>query len=279
MVKITTLIDNRKSQELDQDLTCEHGLSLLIETQSLKILCDMGASEAFATNAAKLSLELSDIDFALLSHAHADHTGGLAYFLDRFKAPIYLSNRVFGHRYYSTRHTSKRDISCDNSLLEPHRHAYRFVEESCTITPDISLVTCDIHKHPQPHANTYLRVQPLGGCEQSDDFKHEIALAITTDRGLVIISPCSHNGAANIIAACQRFTATKELYAFIGGLHFVDGEHTTEEVSNFASTISTLAPTAKIYTGHCTGTEALQQLQELLPNTVNPLFTGQSIVL
>ena len=64
---ITVLAENTVCRE---NLTCEHGLSLYIETGSHKILFDAGQSGAFADNAKKLGIDLSSVDFAVLSHGH-----------------------------------------------------------------------------------------------------------------------------------------------------------------------------------------------------------------
>ena len=64
-MKIVTLAENTACRE---DLTAEHGLSLYIETGAYKILFDMGQTDAFAKNAQVLGIDLSAVDFAVLSH-------------------------------------------------------------------------------------------------------------------------------------------------------------------------------------------------------------------
>ena len=68
-------------------VTAEHGLSLYLETGETRILFDMGQTAAFAENAAALGIDLSQVDFAVISHGHYDHTGGLSRFLERTSAP------------------------------------------------------------------------------------------------------------------------------------------------------------------------------------------------
>lgn len=54
----------------------EHGLSLLVEAGEHKVLFDTGASDLFLRNARLLGLDLSDVEYVVLSHGHRDHTGG-----------------------------------------------------------------------------------------------------------------------------------------------------------------------------------------------------------
>lgn len=74
-MKLTVLIDNNTLT--DRYFLGEPGVSYLIETEGKKVLFDVGYSDAFITNARKLSIDLLDVDFVVLSHAHLDHTWGL----------------------------------------------------------------------------------------------------------------------------------------------------------------------------------------------------------
>ena len=78
-MKIYCLIENTKSSE---KFECEHGLSFFIDTGLHKILFDMGGSDAYIKNAEMLGIDLKTVDFAILSHGHFDHGGGLEAFLE-----------------------------------------------------------------------------------------------------------------------------------------------------------------------------------------------------
>ena len=64
-------------------LETEHGLSILLQTERHKILLDTGASDVFIRNAELLGVDLSNVDYVLISHGHSDHAGGLRYFLEQ----------------------------------------------------------------------------------------------------------------------------------------------------------------------------------------------------
>ena len=258
MVKIKVLIDNQPGD--DALLECEHGLSFYIETGCSRVLCDMGASEKFISNASRMGIDLSAIDFAFVSHGHADHTGGLPDYLKAFgEKKVYLSERISKEMYFSSRRGSRRDISTERSVFENHQDRLVLLKDSCWITPEIAAVYMDVHEHSQPLGNAFLSKEVYGE-ESLDDFGHELSLAVLTPKGLVVVSSCSHGGAVNIIKSCCRFTGMPRIYAFVGGLHLVDGEQTTSEVEAFVNEIKTEYPDIKIYTGHCTGGLAKQEL-------------------
>ena len=86
-VRVTVLMENTAPE----GLLCEHGLSLMIEHGGRSILLDAGSSAALLDNAARLGVDLSRVDAAVLSHGHYDHSGGFCAFFQRNpSAPLYL---------------------------------------------------------------------------------------------------------------------------------------------------------------------------------------------
>ena len=83
---IKTLVENTS---ISKDFGNEHGLSLYIETNALKILFDVGASKLFLKSAEKLGVNITDVDFLVISHGHYDHGGGLKnFFKENTKAEV-----------------------------------------------------------------------------------------------------------------------------------------------------------------------------------------------
>lgn len=78
-IRIATLSENTANF----GFLAEWGLSILIETNNLKVLVDTGLSLSAVHNAQVLGIDLSTIDKIVLSHGHVDHTGGLREVLDR----------------------------------------------------------------------------------------------------------------------------------------------------------------------------------------------------
>ncbi len=260
-MKITILTDNTPAYA-DNTLVAEHGLSLYIERGNTHILCDTGASSVFMNNAEILGINLANTNLLFLSHGHNDHCGGARAFLQRF-----ADKRAFVHpeavscRFYSSRRGNKRDIS---ATLEDLHDRMNFITSNKQIAPGVTAVMCNSNNHSTPQGNIYL-TKEKNDTETPDDFAHELSLAIETTKGLVIVSPCSHRGAVNIIESCCRATGEARVYAFIGGLHFVDSDNTTGEVATFKKEIETYYPHTRIITGHCTCDKAKEILSATMP--------------
>ena len=265
-MQITILSDNRPGT---QDLKTEHGLSILVKTDSKCILCDTGASSLYAENALAMGIDLSAIDFCFISHAHNDHTGGLSHFLEHSDKPAFISSEAFAARCFSSRRGERRDISADHTLVEKHPERFIYIKESCEIAEDIYAIAPKDMGYPSPLANSWIE----------DDFTHELALAIKTPDGLVIISSCSHHGALNIMESCCQVTGETRIAAFFGGLHFVDGPDTGRETDSFCNSLSSVHPETKVFTGPCTGSDAELHLSQLEPSQVQFFHTGDQFTI
>lgn len=168
-MRIVTLLENTTCRE---DLSCEHGLSLYIETGDKKILFDAGQTDLFARNAEKLGIDLGQVDFAVLSHGHYDHGGGLTCFLEENKiAPVYVHREAFTPHYNG----SEKYIGLDPQLQGSSRLIW--TEGSLQLEPGITLLDCNARPRPygrDPYGLNEIRDGKL----QPDTFFHEQYLLI-----------------------------------------------------------------------------------------------------
>jgi len=74
------------------------GYAALIEYGGKRILCDTGNNgDTLAQNAKAKGIDLSKLDFVVMSHRHGDHMGGLAYLLSvNPKVKIFAPKEEFG---------------------------------------------------------------------------------------------------------------------------------------------------------------------------------------
>ena len=268
-MRVVILIDNTPNPHTD--LQTEHGLSIYFEVDNRKWLMDVGASGKFEDNAARLGISIADIDCLVLSHAHRDHTGGLANFIKQnSKAKIFISTHIAGNYYYSTRRGSKRDISPDYSIVENNPERFVLVDTDIRLSESVML-HCNIPVlFGTPKANRTLLVNDL-----PDDFLHEMALCIDTPQGDIVLSACTHLGILNTLSACQ----CQDLYAYIGGTHLIDSDaenkyETDEQLTEIAYKIKSLYPQMKLITGHCTGINAQKILSETLGEKFISFYSG-----
>lgn len=275
-MKIHILTDNTPSQDHPQ-LIAEHGLSLYIESDGPDILCDTGVSGIYAANARAMGIEPQRADFLFLSHGHNDHCGGTATFLRESEAPIYVHKEAFEGAFNSTRRGGRRSISSDRELPQLHPGRFRLLGGTTAVAQGVTAVQCAEEMCSTPLGNKFL-TREVDGKEIPDDFVHELSLTIETPKGLVIISPCSHRGAVNIMKSCCEATGCNEVYAFVGGLHFVESEETAHEVATFKREVEEHFPRCKVITGHCTCDKAKSLLAQTMPQ-VTFFATGDTIEL
>lgn len=255
-MKITVLLENTKCRD---DLTCEHGLSLYIETNGKKILFDAGQTDAFAANAEKLGINLETVDFAILSHGHYDHGGGLGRFLEINKtAKIYASPYAFGRHF----HGKEKYIGLDRALP---RERFVSVTEKIELAPGIIIDPCP--QLPARAGSQGLLVQKNGNWEP-ETFRHEQYLLIMEGEKRYLFSGCSHRGAVNIAEYFQPDV-------FVGGFHLSKaGEEETLAAANQLAVLNTT-----YYTGHCTGETQFAWMKSILGGRLFALPTGMAVEL
>ena len=256
-MRIISLVENTTSNE---NLDCEHGLSLYIETNQHKILFDMGQSDLFAENAKKLGLDLSQVDMAILSHGHYDHGGGLKKFLEiNSNAPIYISKYAFGQYYNGT----EKYIGLDISLQKNERII--FTEGKVKLTEGLTLYHCNDREKNYDLGSFGLN-KKVENVFIPDDFLHEQYLCIEENDKKILISGCSHKGILNIVEWFQPDI-------LVGGFHFSKLQ-LDETLGSYAKVLG--GYDTVYYTCHCTGVMQYRFMKEHMQR-LNYLATGNII--
>lgn len=280
-MRVTTLIEN-SLLEGREDLTAEFGLSLHIQCGDLQILFDTGASGAFADNAARLGIDLDQVDLAVLSHHHFDHGGGLQRFLAvNDRARVHLRASGWAPRFFRALVVVKRPIGLDASLFDRYAHRFELITESMEIAPGVVLLTDIGERHPRPQGNRHLFVERNGALEP-DPFEHELVLAVREDDGLVVFTGCSHHGVLNMIEAARTRFPDTPVKAVFGGFHLIGVPFfdtmaaPREEVEAIGRKILDLTA-GPVFTGHCTGRKAYGVLAGVMGSSLRPFATGTSV--
>ncbi len=95
------------------------------------------------------------------------------------------------------------------------------------------------------------------------------------DKGLVVMSSCSHSGAVNVVRNAQRVTGVAAIHAFVGGLH-LSGATFESIIPQTVGELARIRPTV-IVPGHCTGWRATHELARLLPEAYVQTSLGTTL--
>ena len=262
--KVTILYDAfGESKELTKDW----GFSALVEHNGKRILFDTGNDAAiFERNVKALGVDLTKLDFVVISHRHADHTTGLRYVLKvNPNVTVYVpADGANGFGGAPIPHTFLRT---DESLPAKMRYFggtnpeqftsgklydsgnFVLVNQLMEVSPGISLVRTVSQKK--------------GTLELP-----ELTLAIKRADGLLLVDGCSHAGIEAILEAASAVDPRTVIV--FGGLHLVTTQ--VEEIDALVENLKTKWKVQRIAPGHCTGEPAFARLKKAYGE--NYLYAG-----
>ncbi len=251
--QITVLYDAfGKNSEMRKDW----GYAALVEYGGKRILFDTGNNpDILRQNAKVTGVDLTKLDFVVMSHRHGDHMGGLAYVLAvNPKVKIYAPKEGFGvygadlpssfYRKESSLPTEQRYY--DGAPPEIMRFGtawpganIQLIDKNTEITPGINLITLVSDKP----GTLELR---------------ELSLALNTADGMVIVVGCSHPGIDKIVDAA--YAINPHIHLVAGGLHLV--VTSDSDIDRIVSSLHDKFKVDYIAPGHCTGEPAFAALKK-----------------
>ena len=281
---ITTLVENRRNAA-DPQLVAEWGLSQCVELGDRRVLVDLGASDAFARNAARLGIDVATADAAIISHHHYDHGGGLRRFLElNDRAPIFLGEAPGGEPTVRLLGVLRRRIGLDRGVIAAHAHRFRVVRERTEVVPGLHVLPQIRGEHPRPSGNRLLFLRREDGTCVRDDFRHELVVAIRERDALVVLTGCSHNGLVNMVETVMREFPGLPVRAVVGGFHlanlppFKGMSEPRAIVESIGRGVLDLG-VGTTYTGHCTGAQAFAVLRGVMGERIAEIRSGSRLEL
>lgn len=279
-MEVTSLIDHKKTTT-GMRIATEWGLSLHVRGDNFSLLFDTGSSGRFVGNATALGVDIKAVEFAVLSHGHYDHGGGLRNFLvANSKAAVYMGKGADAD-LYAKLSGFKRFVGLDKEIFLSYRDRIHFLDETTELRKGVLAIIPIRDLHAPPKGNRFLFRQ-WGSALSPDDFGHELALAVETQGGIAVFTGCSHHGALNILAAVKDALPNCPIKAMFGGLHLVSLP-LSFSLSESKESVRSLgrellhSKVEKFYTSHCTGSRGYKLLKEVMGESLEYFSAGSRV--
>lgn len=255
-IKITTLIENSPGEH--KALKAEHGISFFIEVDGHALLFDTGQTGTFIENAKQLRVDLTALEYVVLSHGHYDHSGGLrslAALTTNFE--LIAGQGFFAEKYsFENGRYEYLGNNFDEHYLRRNEISCRFVKQPLTeLIPGVFVVTQFPRKHADEMINPRFKILQDGEM-LPDPYNDEILVAIDSPKGLVVVLGCSHPGMKNMLDAASE-SIRRPIHAVLGGTHLVEAND-----QNLLKSLDYLNNGDLEFIGvsHCTGKVAMEKL-------------------
>jgi len=266
------IIDGAVSQDT---LVAEHGLCLLVSAfqgnEKASILFDAGYSKiGVLHNVAQLEIDLGTIDTMVISHRHLDHTAGLYAVLERMSRPLTMvihPEALLPNRYLKQKDGSIVQFPNILSREKLQEHDVTILEstEPVLIAGDCIGVTGAIERTTSFEKGMPNALVKRNGNMEKDPVSDDQALFLhLKDKGLVVISGCSHSGIINTVRYAEKLTGLERLHAVLGGFHLT-GPMYAPLIPDTISALKEMDPQV-IVPMHCTGWSSIFQFAEAFPS-------------
>jgi len=269
------------SVEYESPYLGQHGISLFLKTYrngiDRNVLMDVAQNpDALLENMDKMDIAPSGIDAIVLTHCHYDHTQGIARILREIgkrDVPVIAHPDLFRPHFIQDpvlRHIGMMD---GDSAAEIEASGGRLflTKDSLKITSGL-LTTGEVTRQTDFEEVGMNLFTIADGKLETDPVRDDISLvAVVKDKGLVILTGCSHAGIVNISHQAVELTGTRKIHGIIGGFHLIEASR--QRIRKTVQELEKFNPDW-IAAGHCTGFKAQVELHDTFKDRFTPLHTG-----
>jgi 7,8-dihydropterin-6-yl-methyl-4-(beta-D-ribofuranosyl)aminobenzene 5'-phosphate synthase len=237
--------------------TKDWGFSALVEHDGKSILFDTGNNqEIFEHNLKALNVDLSKIDFAVISHRHADHATGLKYLLKiKPDVTVYVpadgdngfGDSEFPQVFYRPEATLPAKMRYFDAAYPEHLRSGKLYDTGHFVLVD---------KLTEVAPGVFL-LYTVSNIPRTLELP-ELTLAIKGPHGLILVDGCSHSGIEVILQAASA--VDPHTHIVFGGLHLV--RTPVSDIDRLVDSLKTKWKLDKVAPGHCTGEPAFLRLQK-----------------
>lgn len=252
------------------------GYSALVEYAGKRILFDTGGNlDDFTANVNALGVDLSLLDFVVLTHRHGDHTSGLHYVLKvnpnvQIYTPVEQSQFDTPSTPALVKMINRRVDSAPDDM---HYFDGRIPERLASGSPWPGAKFVQIPKLTEVVSGFWLfsTVSDVAGTKEMN----EVSMAIRTPHGLVIMVGCSHPGIEKILEAGVKIEP--KVYSVFGGFHLA--ADSDAEVRSLVTRIHDKWKSERVAAGHCTGEFAFSEFNRIYEAKYDHAVVGAVISL
>jgi 7,8-dihydropterin-6-yl-methyl-4-(beta-D-ribofuranosyl)aminobenzene 5'-phosphate synthase len=293
-----------KDKPPSNTLISEFGLSMHAESKRggeiANLLMDFGfTAEALNNNIRLLSVDPAELHALVLSHGHFDHFGGVVGFLQqnkgklKAKLPLYIGGEeCFCSREWVGPPTPGNFGALDRQALEEANLTVTYAEGPSLVGPHAfttgQIPLRSFEKVLSP-STMKIGVEDGIGCYPDkvpedavaksiipDQFRHELAAAYNLrERGLVILTACSHRGVVNTIKQAQAASGVTKVHAIIGGFHLAP--YTEDYVRETIAALKEM-DVDYVIPLHCSGEVFYDLAKSEMPTKLLRSYTGTRFV-
>ncbi|OPX35644.1 MAG: MBL fold metallo-hydrolase [Desulfobacteraceae bacterium 4484_190.1] len=262
----------------------QHGISVFLTAEGggvkKNVLVDVAQNPtALLENMRMLNIDPTSTDAVVLTHCHYDHTQGVAKILreiGRKDIPVIAHPHLFRLNFITEpylRHVGVMDGDRPEDIKNSGGTLY-LTKDPLEIMPGL-FTTGQVER-----TTTFEEVGITLFTIENDQVKPDLMLddisviARVKNKGLVIITGCSHAGIVNITKQATKLAETDKVHGILGGFHLI--EATQDRIEKTAHALKEFDPDW-ICAGHCTGFLAQVELYKIFSDQFVPMHTGMQM--
>jgi 7,8-dihydropterin-6-yl-methyl-4-(beta-D-ribofuranosyl)aminobenzene 5'-phosphate synthase len=246
------------------------------------VLYDAGLTpHVLARNLDVLQVPVGELRAIIISHGHADHHGGLEGLVrrrGRSRLPLVIHPDAWRERRIAFPSggelrlppPSRHDLEAEGLEVAEDRAHSLLLDDAILVSGQVERVTEFETGFPIHEARNE------DGWQPDPMIWDDQALVVNVrDRGLVIISGCSHAGAINVLLHAQRLTGEPRVAGLLGGLHLTGGLFE----ARIEPTVAALrtARVSRVLPAHCSGWRAVHAIARAMPEAFVQCAVGTTV--